>query len=410
MKITRISPVMHYKAALIVALTGAAATDSAAGWPALALLLFGAANVLMFESRVLWTRGIAFLACLAALLEPPSVERVAIIAVPLLWLAFYAVESNLARQVRGPNASNLVRANWDARLSTAAVILAAAIGAAYYQWTVSAGLQQTAALFIGVPALLAIVVVFAVTPRTATGVACKAVTVGLLISLLFLGEGVLCVLMSAPLFYLVAVAIGTSIDRARDRANNELSVRAAAPVVVIIAMSLEGVHSATSLNRDESVTVTRVVAAPADIVARALFERPRFERVLPRLLQAGFPRPISTWQTHTGLGSQLIIAFRGGEMRLDGLEPRTGDLTLECVESKPGLARWDAKGDDSHMTHYLAWRGATVRWTAVSAIETRVEWTLHYRRSLDPAWYFGPMERFAVRLAASYLIDSVATP
>ena len=62
------------------------------------------------------------------------------------------------------------------------------------------------------------------------------------------------------------------------------------------------------------------------------------------------------------------------------------------------------------MTHYLAWRGSTVRWTPVSARETRVEWTLHYRRSLDPAWYFGPIERFAVTLAAGYLIDSVATP
>ena len=66
-------------------------------------------------------------------------------------------------------------------------------------------LQQTAALFVGIPALLAIVVVLFVSPRSATGVACKAVTVGLLVSLFFLGEGVLCVVMSAPIFYGVAV-------------------------------------------------------------------------------------------------------------------------------------------------------------------------------------------------------------
>jgi hypothetical protein len=41
---------------------------------------------------------------------------------------------------------------------------------------------------------------------------------------------------------------------------------------------------------------------------------------------------------------------------------------------------------------------------------TRVTWTLRYRRGLDPAWYFGPWERYAVRLAAAYLIESVATP
>ena len=96
-----------------------------------------------------------------------------------------------------------------ARIALAALIGAVALASLAYRLLVDHGLQQTAALFVGIPALLAIVVVFAVSPRSATGVACKAVTVGLLVSLLFLGEGMLCVVMSAPLFYLIAVAIGT---------------------------------------------------------------------------------------------------------------------------------------------------------------------------------------------------------
>jgi hypothetical protein len=35
---------------------------------------------------------------------------------------------------------------------------------------------------------------------------------------------------------------------------------------------------------------------------------------------------------------------------------------------------------------------------------------LHYRRNLDPAWYFGPWERYGVGLAGKYLIDNLATP
>jgi hypothetical protein len=46
----------------------------------------------------------------------------------------------------------------------------------------------------------------------------------------------------------------------------------------------------------------------------------------------------------------------------------------------------------------------------VDAATTSVTWTIRYRRDLDPAWYFGPMERFIVKRAADYLIDSVATP
>lgn len=97
-------------------------------------------------------------------------------------------------------------------------------------------------------------------------------------------------------------------------------------------------------------------------------------------------------------------------MLLSGLEPRTGELTLTLEESRPGLVRWRALSDTSHMTHFLAWREIVVRWDAVDAATTRVTWTVRYQRGLDPAWYFGPMERQAVRLAARYLIDSVATP
>jgi hypothetical protein len=296
-------------------------------------------------------------------------------------------------------------------MTTAVMIVAAAFASFFFRLMLAHGLQQSAALFIGIPTLLAVVVVFAATPRSATGVACKAVTVGLLVAMIFLGEGMLCILMSAPLFYLVAILIGISADKLRGGdEDTSYSPRAAIPVVVLIVMSLEGVHHTTSFNRDESVTVIKTVAAPAGTVARALFERPRFERALPKLLRAGFPRPIATEQEAPRPGARWTIVFRGGEMRIDGHEPRIGDLTLELIESQPGLARWRAIGDDSHITHYLAWQGSTVRWAPVSPSETRVEWTLHYRRSLDPAWYFGPMERFAVRLAAGYLIDSVATP
>jgi hypothetical protein len=51
-----------------------------------------------------------------------------------------------------------------------------------------------------------------------------------------------------------------------------------------------------------------------------------------------------------------------------------------------------------------------VTWEPIGRDATRVTWTLRYRRDLDPAWYFGPWERYATRLAAGYLIDAVATP
>ena len=62
------------------------------------------------------------------------------------------------------------------------------------------------------------------------------------------------------------------------------------------------------------------------------------------------------------------------------------------------------------MTHFLSWQESRVRWEAIDGARTRVTWTVRYSRDLDPAWYFGPMQRAAVYLAAGYLIEAVATP
>jgi hypothetical protein len=291
-----------------------------------------------------------------------------------------------------------------ARMWLVGFVAVLSTASAAFQLMRSTGLQQTSALFIGIPALLATAVVFVPT-RSAIGIACKSVTIGLLISLIFLGEGILCVLMSAPLFFGVAVLIGAMIEqlRAPEQRHNILSWIALCSVV---PMGLEGVTPITTINRNTTVTETRIVQAPAEAVSAALLDRPRFGRPLPSLLSKGFPRPIAA----SSDGHTIRVEMRGGEMRLNGMEPRTGTLVLERVDARPGFLRWRATADDSHMRHFLTWQSSDVEWHAIDAATTSVTWTIRYRRDLDPAWYFGPMERAAVRLAAGYLIESVATP
>ena len=269
----------------------------------------------------------------------------------------------------------------------AAIIGAVAIGSAAFRMLIGAGLQQSAALFIGIPALLAIAAVFAPTPRSATGVACKSVTVGLLVSLVFLGEGIVCVLMSAPLFYLVAIFIGKAASalnqnesRGRSRFYSLMVFMAVAP------MSVEGVVPVTTIDRHVVVSETRIVAATPEQVAGALVAPPRFDRVLPAFLGIGFPRPTSTRID----GTRWVITMRGGEMRLNGMEPRSGDLVLAIDKHGPGFLSWRALADDSHMRHFLTWQSSRVEWQAVDAEHTRVTWTIRYSRDLDPALVLRP--------------------
>ena len=98
-----------------------------------------------------------------------------------------------------------------------------------------------------------------------------------------------------------------------------------------------------------------------------------------------------------------MIHFAGGE-------GRPGDLVMQVAESEPGHIRFVAQSDNSKIAHWLTWRSSEVRWNAVDADHTEVSWTLNFRRDLDPAWYFRPWERYAVRLAAEYLIENNAVP
>ena len=407
------------KAALIVALivaaafTGRHAHGSTDVWITAAVLCFGVVNVLFSTPGTRWVRAAAILAACGALAGPTGDYRAmfllfACLVWPLIFLFAWWIERDTQPSEGREDSTEGAR---QSRVVLAAIIGGAAVASLAYRVVFAHGLQQTAALFVGIPTLLALVTVFGVSPRSATGVACKAVTVFLLVSMIFLGEGMLCIAMSAPLFYAVAVMVGASVDlvrrRRRRRSQNVVSCVA---LLALIPMSLEGVTDATSFDRNERVSSTRIVHASSQEVEHALFEAPRFNRRLPLYLRAGFPRPISTRIDERPAPTRWVIRFRGGEMRLGGMEPRAGDVVLELEEARPGLVRWRVAGDDSHMTHFLSWRESVVQWEAIDARTTKVTWTLRYRRGLDPAWYFGPWERYAARLAAGYLIDTVATP
>jgi|1186.fasta_scaffold69003_2 hypothetical protein len=380
----------------------------------LSTLAFGLFNALFAPPGTAFVRAAAVAATAVVLIVPLAWQAIVLyFAMWFVWPPAYMVAWALSRERAAalePAPAGQEWAGRRARRTLAAIIVAVAAASVGYRMLQHMHIDQSAALFIGLPTLLAIVVVLAARPQTAAAVAAKATTVGLLLSMIFLWEGALCVLMSAPLFYLVAIAIASVLDRMRRQTGT--SIASCMLIAVFAPMSLEGVTPLTTIDRGESVTAAQIVHAPADEVARALLEPPRFDHVRPRafVLRAGFPTPTASRIDTSGDVRRWIVQVRGGEMLLNGMEQRTGDLALDLVEARPGRLRWRVAFDTSHMTHYLMFRESIVEWSAIDARTTRVAWTIRFDRRLDPAWYFGPMERYATRLAAGYLIDAVATP
>ena len=145
-----------------------------------------------------------------------------------------------------------------------------------------------------------------------------------------------------------------------------------------------------------------MVAASPQEVENALRYSPRIDRALPFYLRLGFPHPTEARGEGLAPGALRRIHFAGGE-------GHPGDLVLAVTDSAPGHARFRVVSNETKVTHWLDLKEAEVQWRAVGN-QTEVTWTLRYRRLLDPAWYFAPWERYAVRLAADYLIQANATP
>jgi len=293
-----------------------------------------------------------------------------------------------------------------ARRWVVGLALTFAVGANVYRLLVThQPLGGTSLMFLGVPAVLAILLAITPPAKTTTGGIMFGITLVLLVLAPVMGEGYLCILIASPLFYAVGAVIGKIIEAVRrmedERRRN--STRCAA-AVLLIPMCLEGVFPATTIPRGQTVKVTRVVAAPAQAVERALASSPSIGEPLPRFLRIGFPRPLAVRGDGLTIGDTRTIHFSGAEG-----DPE-GDLVMRVAAREPAFVRFETVSDGSKLTQWLRWESSDVGWRAVDAEHTQVTWRISFARELDPAWYFTPWERFAVREAAGYLIAANATP
>ena len=267
-----------------------------------------------------------------------------------------------------------------------------------YRLLVSKDWNHTALMFLGLPAVLAIVLALTPKAKSATGGIMKGMTLALLLLAPLLGEGMLCIAIAAPLYYLVGLIVGLVLDRQRKRNARYGAQTLSCVAIVLVPFCLEGTVPNWTVPRGESVAVTRVVAGSPAVVAARLAGSPRFGAPLPLLLRAGFPVPLAAWGTGAAPGSLRTVRFSGAE----GAPP--GEVVARITESAPGHMHSETVANTTKLAQWLEWTGSDVDWHGVDAQHTAVTWTMHFDRQLDPAWYFGPMERGAVRLAAGYIL------
>jgi hypothetical protein len=288
---------------------------------------------------------------------------------------------------------NELRTASSARRTLVATIVALTLVSIAFRLMRATGTEHTSLVFIGIPALLALALV-GVQPKSSAGTVNKAIAIALCMSGIVFGEAFICIVMASPLFFLIGT-LATYVARWQRKRTLGL--------MVILPLAFEGVFPGWRFPSEETVTVLGVVEADADQVRAALAAPMRFDAQLPFFLRLGFPTPGATSGSGLAIGDRRSIEFLHDRHH-------TGTLVLEVTSTASDSVTFAAISDDSYLTHWLTWRTAEVHWSQVAPGQTMVAWSLNYRRRLDPAWYFKPLEQAGVRLAAEYLLRTLSTP
>jgi hypothetical protein len=270
-----------------------------------------------------------------------------------------------------------------------------AVAAVAYRLLVLGHWEQTSLMFVGLPLVLAIGFSFTPPARTITGGIMRGITFFLLGLGILLIEGFICILMAAPLFYAIGMIVGIFADRRKVR--REMGKLRCTVLVVLGFMALEGVVPGLSFPRENTIVVERDIPGGMAEARECLAAGPELDMArLPAFLKLGFPRATAIEEA----GGRWRIRFAGGE-------GRPGDLWVAVREEGPGRVRYVIEEDGSHIAHWLEWHDGLWELEETGAGTVRATLTVRYRRLLDPAWYFGPIERYGVGKAAEYFVDEL---
>lgn len=287
------------------------------------------------------------------------------------------------------------------------IALILAMACAIYLLLMYTNLQNTAALYVGLPVILALGMSLSPKSKTALGSTMKGITIALLIAPVVFREGYICILFAAPIFYLIGAIIGYSIDKANKQKDKLTKIQSTLVASLFALLSFEGITSFTSFPRYNEVIVSKVVNSNINLVREQLTKSPVLGQNKPYFLKI-FPYPTSITGQGLNVGDERVVNFVA--YKHIWWSKVEGDLVLKIAQSEPNQIRFDIVKDDSYLSHYVKWQGSCVMLKPIDDNKTKVTWRLSYKRLYDPAWYFYPLQTYAVKLAARELIDHAATP
>ncbi len=270
---------------------------------------------------------------------------------------------------------------------------------------------NSAVLYVAIPFLVSFAI-FQFTPKPESAriwqrylAHMRDATIIMLATSVILFEGFICVLMFMPIYYLiVSVGFGAEALVKRGSGGQRNRLKASLLPLAIAILALEGLTPSTSFERQNQVTRSVIVDASIDDLKANMAADIEFSDRRHWFLSI-FPLPVDVAAGTLNAGDVHRLDFIYKRWFFTNID--RGEFHLRIDEVSENRIQTSVTRNTSYLAKYLNIQGTTVEFRPTADGRTEVALTIYYERLLDPAWYFGPMQKFAVSRSADYLMDQV---
>jgi len=264
--------------------------------------------------------------------------------------------------------------------------------ALWFKYLTHKGIYNSAMLYVLVPYVVSVLITLFRTAKAPKGLFSEffshvltAITILFSTSIL-VGEGFICILFFAPI-YLIIVSLTYVLLALLGNKDKKYSF---ALPVLFIALSMEGTTGSLSLSRENSIEVTQ----STNLTVK--------ER---NWLIAIFPMPYHIEAGSLQAGDVHTVYTRYHRWFITNTHEGKAELLIEEVSENKIKTR--VLSDDTYFSTYLNGSGTEIELLPNELGGTDITLRIHYRRNLDPAWYFHPLQKYGVTRMGEFLIQEI---
>jgi len=217
-----------------------------------------------------------------------------------------------------------------------------------------------------------------------------------------LREGFVCVVMFMPI-YLFFVIIGYCFAVFGTRSKQTRKYSTVVPLIVVL-VSLEGTSDVLTLPTDTYIEVSAVSSLSVTQIKLNLAKPFNLQKKRHWLISI-FPMPYHIDAGSLSAGDVHKIYTRYHRWFIGNTHEGQADLLIKNVSNT--RITTEILNDSTYFSNYLKVKGTEINLTSLVGGNTKIRLRIDFERQLSPAWYYQPLQKYAVRKMADLLIKEV---